>query len=83
MNRGGSVLLVAALDETAAERYGTILIEASAVDLDERERTWRDAGWSGFDGRGPTPLPAQRNAECLFRTSSLLTSALDEFTIIS
>ena len=46
MNRGRSVLLVAAPNDDDAERYSSVLIEAGAVDLDELEQSWRAKGWT-------------------------------------
>lgn len=59
MNRGGSVLLVA-VRETDAERYGATLTEAGAIDLDELEQNWREAGWQGFDGQSDPSIASGR-----------------------
>ena len=43
-------MLLVATREEDAERFGAVLSEAGAVDLDELERTWKEAGWKGYDG---------------------------------
>jgi uncharacterized protein (TIGR02271 family) len=45
--RRGGFLLTAKVERTAAERAMDILEEHGAVDLDERQRTWRAEGWTG------------------------------------
>jgi hypothetical protein len=44
--RRGGVLLTAELDATMAESAMDALEAAGAVDLDEREQSWRSEGWS-------------------------------------
>jgi len=53
MNRG-SVLVTVMVDETQADRAEEILEEYGTVNLNEREESWRKAGWSGYSGAGKT-----------------------------
>src|SRR5215211_8138316 len=47
MSRGGVTLAVTA-DEAHAARVAEIVERYGAVDMDEREKTWRTEGWSGY-----------------------------------
>ncbi|GJD96110.1 DUF2382 domain-containing protein [Methylobacterium iners] len=53
MNRGGTMLTVSA-EEGHISRVLDILEEHGAVDLDEREASWRKEGWSGYSAAGST-----------------------------
>jgi uncharacterized protein (TIGR02271 family) len=49
MSRGGVVLSVTA-DEGQIDRVSEIAERHGAVDMDERETTWRREGWTGYTG---------------------------------
>jgi uncharacterized protein (TIGR02271 family) len=49
MSRGGVTLSVTA-DEGQIERLSEIAERYGAVDMDEREATWRSEGWTGYTG---------------------------------
>ena len=49
MSRGGVTLSVTA-DEGQIERLSEIAERYGAVDMDEREATWRSEGWTGYSG---------------------------------
>jgi uncharacterized protein (TIGR02271 family) len=63
MSRGGVTLAVTA-DEAHAARVAEIVERYGAVDMDEREKTWRTEGWSGYGasstGRGAATADAAR-----------------------
>jgi len=63
MSRGGVTLAVTA-DEAHAARVAEIVERYGAVDMDEREKTWRTEGWSGYGasstGRGAATADAGR-----------------------
>src|SRR5262249_60740234 len=48
IRRGGTLVMVKSSDDMAAHAYD-IMHRHGAVDVDERSRTWREAGWKGFD----------------------------------
>jgi hypothetical protein len=48
IRRGGAVISTNVPDE-AADRAERILQENGAVDIHERAREWREAGWKGYD----------------------------------
>jgi len=52
VRRGAVMIAVKASDETKADGIMDVLEAHGAVDLDEREATWRAEGWAGF-GPGP------------------------------
>jgi len=45
--RRGSVMVSAQVDDSQYEQAATLLESAGAVDLDERESSWRSEGWTG------------------------------------
>jgi uncharacterized protein (TIGR02271 family) len=47
MSRGGTTLSVTA-EEAQVERIADIVERYGAVDMDERESTWRNEGWTGY-----------------------------------
>ena len=47
MSRGGVTMTVMA-DSSKAERVADIAERCGAVDLDEREQSWRNEGWTGY-----------------------------------
>jgi uncharacterized protein (TIGR02271 family) len=47
MSRGGTTLAVTA-EEAQVERVADIVERYGAVDMDERENTWRNEGWTGY-----------------------------------
>jgi len=50
MSRGGVTLGIWAHDAAQAERAGDVIeLHHGAVDMDERERSWRAGGWPGFE----------------------------------
>ena len=49
MSRGGVTVSVTA-DEGQIERLSEIAERYGAVDMDEREATWRSEGWTGYTG---------------------------------
>ncbi|HEV7345883.1 MAG TPA: YsnF/AvaK domain-containing protein [Devosia sp.] len=48
LNRGGLLLAIHDFDPTLHDTVADILEEEGAVNLDEREVTWRAEGWGGF-----------------------------------
>ena len=48
VRRGGAVL-VAKVDEGRVDEAVRILEESSSVDIDEREQSWRQSGYQGYD----------------------------------
>ncbi len=48
MRRGG-IIVAATVDESQVERASDILEHAGALDLDARETSWRQSGWTGYD----------------------------------
>jgi uncharacterized protein (TIGR02271 family) len=53
MSRGGTTLAVTA-DEAQVERVADIVERYGAVDMDERESTWRNEGWTGYTASSAT-----------------------------
>jgi len=53
MNRG-SILVTVTVDGSQADRAEEILEQHRAVNLAEREESWRKAGWSGYAGSEKT-----------------------------
>lgn len=53
MSRGGTMLTVSA-EEAHVPRVLDILEEHGSIDIDEREATWREAGWGGYSATGST-----------------------------
>jgi uncharacterized protein (TIGR02271 family) len=51
MNRG-SIMVTATIDEWQAARAEDILEERGTVNIDEREASWREEGWGGYDADG-------------------------------
>ena len=49
LNRGGTMLTVSA-DDSKIRNVADILEQTNAVNLDEREASWRQEGWSGYTG---------------------------------
>jgi stress response protein YsnF len=47
MSRGG-VTLAVTVEEARAARVAEIVERYGAVDMDEREKTWRNEGWTGY-----------------------------------
>ena len=47
MHRGGTTVIVT-VDEAHVERAADILEEHGSVNMDEREESWRQEGWSGY-----------------------------------
>src|SRR6476620_2322641 len=47
MHRGGTTVIVT-VDEAHVDRAADILEEHGSVNLDEREESWRQEGWSGY-----------------------------------
>jgi hypothetical protein len=50
--RRGSVMVSAQVDDAHYEQAATLLESAGAVDLDERESSWRSEGWTGAAAMG-------------------------------
>jgi hypothetical protein len=49
VRRGGVLVTVRASDEALADRVHAVLDRHHAVNVDERARTWRESGWTGYD----------------------------------
>jgi len=60
MSRGGTTLAVTA-EEAQVERVADIVERFGAVDMDERESTWRNEGWTGYTA-GSTASSTQAGA---------------------
>lgn len=68
LRRGGAFVAVR-VEDARVDQVARVLEEAGAVDLDERERAWSDAGWRGGEipsddapGEGPPRLLPWRAA---------------------
>ncbi len=48
MRRGG-IIVAATVNESQVDRASDILEHAGALDLDAREASWRQSGWTGYD----------------------------------
>jgi uncharacterized protein (TIGR02271 family) len=44
----GSIMVSVSVDDTHADRAEDILEQYGTVDVDQREATWREEGWSGY-----------------------------------
>jgi stress response protein YsnF len=53
VKRGGTLVTVRA-DDTTTKRVADILDDHGTVNMDERETTWRNEGWTGDEGARPT-----------------------------
>jgi uncharacterized protein (TIGR02271 family) len=54
VRRGGTVLVVDAVDEQEAERAESVMSEmGGTIDMEERTTQWRSEGWTGFDPAAP------------------------------
>lgn len=62
VRRGGS-LVTARLDDSRAAEARSILERRSAVDLNKRERAYRETGWSTFDENAPPFTPDEIRRE--------------------
>lgn len=51
IRRGGVLVLVYA-DDTNAEQVVDVMNRHNPVDIEERAKTWKEGGWSGFDEGG-------------------------------
>jgi len=51
MNRG-SIMVSVTVDSAQSETAEDILEQYGTVDIEERETSWRDEGWSGYSGGG-------------------------------
>jgi uncharacterized protein (TIGR02271 family) len=51
LKRGACLLAIEGLSSSSHDSAVAILEEEGAVNLDEREKMWRDSGWSGYEGR--------------------------------
>jgi uncharacterized protein (TIGR02271 family) len=67
MSRGGVTLSVTA-DEGQIERLSEIAERYGAVDMDERETTWRSEGWKGYTGA--SSATSTRGASTAARSTS-------------
>jgi uncharacterized protein (TIGR02271 family) len=61
MSRGGTTLAVTA-EEAQVERVADIVERYGAVDMDERENTWRNEGWAGYTAASGTQAGASVGA---------------------
>ncbi len=52
LSRGGYLLTVSGLSADQHETALDILDDEGAVDIDEREQSWRSEGWTGYQGGG-------------------------------
>lgn len=57
LSRGGTLLTVQA-DQAQLETAYDILEQSGSVDLDQREASWREEGWSGYSATGGTSAAA-------------------------
>lgn len=46
----GDIMVTTTVDDTMAERAEDILEEHGTVNIDEREASWRNEGWAGYEG---------------------------------
>lgn len=57
--RRGGVLVLVYTDDTNAERAVDVLNRHNPVDIEEREKSWRESGWAGSGGDGEAFVPGQ------------------------
>jgi uncharacterized protein (TIGR02271 family) len=62
MSRGGVTLSVTA-DQAHAARVAEIVERYGAVDMDEREKTWRNEGWTGYGASSTGRAATTRGAD--------------------
>jgi hypothetical protein len=62
MNRG-SIMVSVTVDEVQTVRTEDILNEHNTVDIDEREASWRQEGWSGYAGTASASAGRQTPGE--------------------
>ena len=53
--RRGGYLVSAQVDEAHYDRALTVLDSEGAIDMDEREQSWRQSGWAGFQPQATMP----------------------------
>jgi uncharacterized membrane protein len=61
--RRGGTLLVVETTKPAVARAEEIMLAHGSLDIEERVKTWRDAGWQGFDQRAEPFTPEGIEAE--------------------
>lgn len=61
--RRGGTLLVVETTQPAVARAEEIMLAHGSIDIEERVKTWRDAGWTGFDERAEPFTPEGIEAE--------------------
>lgn len=71
VNRGGTLVMVAAAEEKAQQAYD-IMISHGAVDIDERGTQYRNEGWTGYD---PNAQPYNAEQIAAQRTNKPATTA--------
>ena len=74
MSRGGTTLSVT-VEETQAERVADIVERYGAVDMDERETTWRNEGWAGYTAGSTGSVTAGTQTDASAATTNLKTNA--------
>jgi uncharacterized protein (TIGR02271 family) len=52
----GSIMVSVSVDGTQADRAEDILEQHGALNVDEREESWRKEGWAGYSAAGTTAL---------------------------
>jgi len=66
MRRGGAVV-TAQVEETRLDRAMDVLEEHGAVDLDEREAEWRQAGWTNPSVSSKLSMTPYRNKISVYK----------------
>jgi len=66
LRRGGYLVTVTGVDDRLHSTVLDILDDEGTVDMDERERTWREEGWRGYDASAG--MPPQEPASTLGQT---------------
>jgi len=61
VRRGGAIVTAKVPDDEEADYLA--IMEAPAIDLAEREPTWRQTGWTGYDPEAPAFTPEQIRQE--------------------
>ncbi len=62
LHRGGHLVTVTHLTETAWQQAVDVLEDAGAVDIDERSETWRSEGWSAASGMAGAGMAGSASA---------------------
>jgi uncharacterized protein (TIGR02271 family) len=74
----GTIMVSASVDPAHAELAEDILEKYGTVDIEERETSWRNEGWSGYSGGSTSVGAGSARAGLTGQTSTTATTAGDE-----